>query len=1032
MSKANLPQNNLQHVLLRKALNSQNSSIQAMSPVTGAEGKKSKFKPAAAMSSYSYMKAEFTATKATLVAFDTVGCKETNVAAAAQDINEVDTDSSGRNPLYPRKTTMKRLSSESFVDCNSSPQSPKRLKKDDNANKENIFLVNYNDKGDRSDASQCPTGCLEYQDDKNFWTTFPQHPDTDSFAEVNKESFQIGFDQPDSHNSDLSGLHKILLHNEELQSSVANAILKFNSAPTDSIDIVILERIRNVLLNRIRAVKSMLDSHCEPPDSRNGESAIRNSLSNLYEASLSDTVRSETDTSTGIIGGSRSLSLNVKSGEEMNNSTLTEVSGPIDIDFQRNPHYQEVMCKLKEVFKLSSFRENQLEAIIRTLEGRDVLILMPTGGGKSLCYQLPAVCAGGQTHGVTVVISPLLALMNDQVNSLKQKGISVVLWSSETTNDVAKQLLCSNLSKPRLLYITPEKLRNSGSAQSVLMNLYRADRLARFVIDEAHVISTWGQDFRDAYQDLISLRANFPKVPIMALTATANRVTIDDINKRLQLQNCVLLKASFNRRNLKYTITSKRPSAIVADIIKFIKKDHSNESGIVYCLGRDTCERVAAKLREGGLVARHYHARMVREEKDTALHEWKSGRCKIIVATIAFGMGIDKADVRFVIHYDLPKSLDGYYQETGRAGRDGKPADCLLYYSFSDFHALKRMIERTQDGQRASQNTIDRQLSEVRKVVTFCTNLSDCRRVQLLQHFDEKFNKVHCASMCDNCNYDGPVERKDMTAIATSTVELVRELRQTNENVTIDVCKWILAGSRACAILNRGFDQLPLYGSCGDLPRELLELMLQRILALDVLMHFTVQHNNGFHTSYIELGPGAKELIAGKLSIMIDWRPRVLRSQGRRRLEKETRRVTNSADSRWPKEASKHTQVIDAIGTLQVRSPSASSDEEIEDAIDIPVKFNVVSDPTSIYRELCELRTTLAITLSLNEDDILDDEILQMLSVACPKDNIQFREIMKTALLDRFINETEVMKIIDSKSGKYGSEFLQAIKNARV
>ncbi|KAK2467108.1 hypothetical protein APHAL10511_001366 [Amanita phalloides] len=1034
---SSLPQNNLQEVLKRKALNSQTCQSQSATPAFSGSERKSKFRPATVTTNNSYSQA--------LPTFSTVGF--TGKEAVATSSTKFGTSGTPTRPMpsTPLNVPVKRSSPDYFVNSDTSPQSLKRLKKDNN--KENVSTAGaFTPASGSINTKRHKNG--RTGSDEGIWTSLPSVSERNPFARPDKQltsAHSSTENGPLGKHSDLAeksveSLHKMFRHNQELQSSVTDTILRFYNIVSNNVDIVVLGSIRDVLADRMRAITEALDSRTNLyPDSGgtvvNGR--VRLESNDTVELSLYQTRAGvgSPDVEPEYYAASSSAQVqcsellletaDVISIDSDHDSTApgaeASTSNSMVVNLQNSPRYGEVKRKLEGIFKLTAFRENQLEAIISALEGRDVLILMPTGGGKSLCYQLPAVCDGGKTQGVTIVISPLLALMNDQVDSLKQKGIDVVLWSSETTNNDAKQRLCASASKPRLLYITPEKLRDSVLTRSVLTSLYRTNSLARFVIDEAHVISTWGQDFRDAYRDLISLRTEYPNVPIMALTATANQVTIDDIKKRLQLRSCVFLKSSFNRSNLSYSITNKQLSTVTLDVIKFIKERHPNKTGIVYCLSRKTCEKVAKKLREGGLIARHYHAGMAPEEKEVALNEWKLGRCNIIVATIAFGMGIDKPDVRFVIHHDLPKSLDGYYQETGRAGRDGNPADCLLFYAFSDFCSLRNMIVRGQDGQRALQDTIDRQLSEVRKVVAYCMNLSDCRRVQLLQHFGEKFNKTNCRSKCDNCNYDGALEEKDMTSVAINAVQAIRALRQKNENVTLDMCKCILAGSKAATVLNRGFDKLPAYDSAHDLPRELIELMLQRLLSLDILTYFNIEHSNGFHTSYIKAGPNAENLLSNKLSVIVDWRPRGTKLS---RTIKQPRSVPNHVKS-CDEDDYTQTGVDETIDSFL--DNAENFDDEIED--DDQSSTNHL-DPTRIYAQLRQFRTIVARKKDVDDEDILDDEILQMLSVACPTDAAQFKESMKAALIDRYPNEGQLDQFIDSQFKQYGVTFLEFIRSA--
>ncbi|KDR81394.1 hypothetical protein GALMADRAFT_60334 [Galerina marginata CBS 339.88] len=507
------------------------------------------------------------------------------------------------------------------------------------------------------------------------------------------------------------------------------------------------------------------------------------------------------------------------------------------------------MHNLRKVFNLTTFRTNQLEAITGALEGRDVFVLMPTGGGKSLCFQLPAICMSGKTKGVSVVVSPLLALMKDQVDSLVNKQIDALLSNSETTGEDWQRLVKSD-RKPKLWYVTPEKLRDSPKVNEIMSILHRDGQLARFIVDEAHCISTWGQDFRDAYTALGTLRDKYPSVPIMALTATANKRTVADIITQLKLKDHAFFTQSFNRTNLKYTVQRKKSNGI-NDIISFIESRHHGEGGVIYCNSRQTCETVAQNLRDKGLSAAHFHAGMLTQEKDQTVRDWQSGTTSIIVATIAFGMGIDKANVRFVIHRDMPKSLSGYYQETGRAGRDGKPADCLMFFSASDLSKLIHQIKKTEG---ATPESIQRQENAVREVYQFCENTSECRRVQILQHFDEKFTKAQCGRGCDTCEDGRETVSENVTTYAHDTLKLVQVLvTERGDKITLPQLRAILAGANTADIRSRQYDMLPQHGLCSKLPKELVELMLNRLMLLEVFENISVINRSGFHNDYLRV-----------------------------------------------------------------------------------------------------------------------------------------------------------------------------------
>ena len=536
----------------------------------------------------------------------------------------------------------------------------------------------------------------------------------------------------------------------------------------------------------------------------------------------------------------------------------------------QHPWSKDVASALKKRFHLHGFRQNQLEAINATLAGKDTFVLMPTGGGKSLCYQLPAIIRTGRTSGVTIVVSPLLSLMQDQVDHLQKLGIQAHLINGNTPTEV-RNWIRQALQGPhpgeelQLLYVTPEMLGKSQAMVSAFEGLHRRKQLARIVIDEAHCVSQWGHDFRPDYKDLGEIRKRFKDVPVMALTATATEVVRVDVMHNLGMKAADVLVQSFNRPNLTYEVRPKGKNAdVLENIVQIIKTSYRGQAGIIYCLSRKNCEKVAEQLREDyGIEAQHYHAGLAADERIDIQKQWQSGRFKIIVATIAFGMGIDKPDVRFVIHHTIPKSLEGYYQETGRAGRDGKRSGCYLFYGYPDTMVLKEMIKKG-DG---SDEQKERQASLLRVMVQFCENRSDCRRVQVLEYFDERFDRADCRQGCDNCNSTNTFETQDFSKHARNAIRIVKQIHRSK--VTVLHCVDVYRGGRNKKITQQEHNTLPEYGKGVDLVRGDVERLFYRLITEKALDLYSNVNRSGFATQYIKPGPAAHEFESGRRPLKI-------------------------------------------------------------------------------------------------------------------------------------------------------------------
>ena len=388
---------------------------------------------------------------------------------------------------------------------------------------------------------------------------------------------------------------------------------------------------------------------------------------------------------------------------------------------------------LKDSFGYSTFRPYQEEIVGAALAGRDVLALLPTGGGKSLCFQLPAVLG----NGLTLVISPLIALMKDQVDALQANGVQATFLNSSLESEDAKSRFRGLWrNQYRLLYVAPERLFQTSFLQS--LTEWGVDRVA---IDEAHCISEWGHDFRPEYRRLVELRERFPAIPFMALTATATERVRKDIIAQLRLKNPFVSIGSFNRPNLSYRVI---PKSKPADQVRRLIAAHRGGAGIVYCASRRAAESVAESLRDANIAARPYHAGLSDNDRSKNQEAFVRDKIQVICATVAFGMGIDKPNVRFVIHHDLPKNVEGYYQETGRAGRDGLASECVLLFSASDVAKQLNFIEEiTDEGEKRVAK------AQLRRMIDYGETTS-CRRANLLEYFAERFTEGNCGG-CDNC-----------------------------------------------------------------------------------------------------------------------------------------------------------------------------------------------------------------------------------------------------------------------------------------
>lgn len=468
---------------------------------------------------------------------------------------------------------------------------------------------------------------------------------------------------------------------------------------------------------------------------------------------------------------------------------------------------------LKSTFGYDAFRPLQREIIDAALGGRDVLVLMPTGGGKSLCYQLPALAR----EGLTIVVSPLIALMKDQVDALQAAGAPATFLNSTLGAEESRRRIAGlHRGEYKLLYIAPERLMLSGT-QEMLEN-WKPQCIA---IDEAHCISEWGHDFRPEYRQLADLRHRFGQIPMMALTATATERVRADIVSQLRLQEPAKFIASFNRPNLQYRVTPRRSA--LRQVLAVIRK-HENESGIIYCSSRNGTERLAERLKENGIEAAPYHAGMDAAARSRNQEAFIRDDLQVICATIAFGMGIDKPDVRFVIHQDLPKNLEGYYQETGRAGRDGLSADCVLLFNAADVTKQTGFIEEKDD---EHEQAVARQL--LQQMVHYAES-RECRRHVLLDYFSESYEEENCGA-CDNCLE--PKETFDGTEAATKLLACIYRVREHGRfSVGLNHIVDVLCGADTEKIRRWNHDQLSTYNIGDEFGRDEWKVIARELVRL--------------------------------------------------------------------------------------------------------------------------------------------------------------------------------------------------------
>ncbi|MES2188694.1 MAG: DNA helicase RecQ [Pseudomonadota bacterium] len=520
-------------------------------------------------------------------------------------------------------------------------------------------------------------------------------------------------------------------------------------------------------------------------------------------------------------------------------SAITLIPTPLDI--------------LGEVFGYSEFRGPQRAIVDHVIGGGDALVLMPTGGGKSLCYQIPAIARQNAGHGVTIVISPLIALMHDQVGALHEAGVSAAFLNStqgfEESSALEKQMLRGELT---LVYAAPERL-NTPRMKDLLRSLHERGKLSLFAIDEAHCVSQWGHDFRPEYRSLSLLHEIFPDVPRMALTATADALTRQDMVERLKLEDARHFVSSFDRPNIRYTIVEKTEGT--KQLLRFIESEHAGEAGIVYCQSRKRVEEIADMLQDAGIKAMAYHAGL-----DSSLRQQRQDRFlredgMVMVATIAFGMGIDKPDVRFVAHLDMPKNIEGYYQETGRAGRDGLPSNAWMTYGLQDVVNQRRMIDTSEAASEEFKVVMRGKLDALLSLAED----TRCRRVSLLHYFGE--DSTACGN-CDNCL--NPPKVWDATEPARKMLSCIYRVQQASGiNFGAGHLMDILRGKQTEKVAQYQHDKLSTFGIGADTGEAQWRAVLRQLIAKNMVRVDV----DAFNT--LQLMPDARQVLKGETAVML-------------------------------------------------------------------------------------------------------------------------------------------------------------------
>ncbi|KAF5740171.1 mediator of RNA polymerase II transcription subunit 34 isoform X1 [Tripterygium wilfordii] len=618
----------------------------------------------------------------------------------------------------------------------------------------------------------------------------------------------------------------------------------------------------------------------------------------------------ETSESAGKVGGAA--------------STVEDWSGPFEWDSRAD----DVRFN---VFGISTYRANQKEIINAVMSGRDVMVIMAAGGGKSLCYQLPAILH----DGLALVVSPLLSLIQDQVMGLTALGIPAYMLTSTTSKENEKfiyKALEKGEGEIKILYVTPEKISKSKRFMSKLEKCHHAGRLSLVAIDEAHCCSQWGHDFRPDYKNLGILKTQFPNVPLVALTATATQKVQGDLVEMLHIQRCIRFVSTINRPNLFYLVREKSSvgKVVIDEIADLIRESYPNdESGIVYCFSRKECEQVAKELRERGISADYYHADMDAGFREKIHLRWSQNKLQVIVGTVAFGMGINKPDVRFVIHHSLSKSMETYYQESGRAGRDGLPSECILFFRPADVPRQSSMVFYENSG-----------LQNFYGIVRYCQSKRQCRRSAFFHHFAEPLQD--CNGMCDNCAFSSEVEEIDVSSHAKLMVSFLQDLQENDQRLTM------LQLVEKMKNKHKEIDS--------NMKREKLEQLVVQLITEHVLKE-EFQHTAYSTNAYVTIGPLAKQVLQGKKIIKQEVSSRL--NTGTEKRKSVKRSLTSShlefkLDNLRKELASVHGGILphSILSAQQIRTISAQKPHPIEELEKVIGKLKTEKYGSRILEEI--------------------------------------------------------------------------------